>query len=554
MEAATAPHHRLLAAVDVGTNSFKLLVACALPSGRLLALDRLKEPVLLGRGRLPDGSLSPDTLLRALAALRSFDAALRPLPLHGPPRLVATSAVRDAPNRADLLSIVRSDLGLDVEVLSGEEEARLIYLGVLQFLPVYGKSVLTVDIGGGSTEFVVGKRGEVQFATSLNLGHVSLTESFIKNGTLVDLRRHIRSALRQSPLIKIRELGFEVAVGSSGTIRSIERAIFLSGYDDLMSSREFSREWRFSREDLRLLVDKLLGLGLGDVEGVRRLGFSKKRGEFIVAGGVLLLEIFEALGIENMEVSGYALGEGVISEMLASECMDFDVNANVRWQSVIGLAMRFDSDNRMKLAARCVGIAKELFDGIRRCGDLTNCLSKAAICLDEKDFEYLEAAILLHNIGLLIDKKGYHKRSYKIIKNGGHLHGYSSEEIEIVALLARFHRKKFPRADQGSLKECSEEMKKKIRVLCAIMRISLALQKCQCVIFQGLEIFHTGGVFKLVLSKLKDHLLVSHDVQLKSETIEAELRPELDHFKEVFQQKICVTISSANIEKSAQVL
>lgn len=197
--------------------------------------------------------------------------------------------------------------------------------------------------------------------TSLNLGHVSLTESFVKNGTLDDLRRHIRSALRQSPLIKIRELGFEVAVGSSGTIRSVERAIFLGGYDEIMNNREFSREWRFSREELRLLVDKLLGLGLGEVEGVRRLGFSKKRGEFIVAGAVLLLEIFEALGIENMEVSGYALGEGVISEMLASECMDFDVNANVRWRSVISLAMRFDSDNRMKFSALCAGTAKVSF-------------------------------------------------------------------------------------------------------------------------------------------------------------------------------------------------
>lgn len=156
---------------------------------------------------------------------------------------------------------------------------------------------------------------------------------------------------------KVKELGFEIAVGSSGTIRSIERSIFLDGFDESMR-RDFGREWRFSRDELGLLVEKLTSPNPSEVERAKRLGFRKRRREFIVAGAVLLLEIFETLGIDNIEVSGYALSEGVISEMLTNDRMDYDIGMNARWRSVVSLAMRFDGDNRMKSALHCVGIAK----------------------------------------------------------------------------------------------------------------------------------------------------------------------------------------------------
>lgn len=347
----------LVAAIDMGTNSFKLLVARVLPRGHLLALARLKEPVLLGRGRAADGSVAPDARLRAVAALRSFSLALRALDVRLA-RVVATAALRSAPNRDDLLTAVSAELGFQVDVLSGEEEARLVYLGVLQFLPLFHRTILVVDIGGGSTEFVVANKGKVLYATSLDLGHVSLTEFHERCGNFGDLRSYIRSVLNQSPLVdKVKELGFEIAVGSSGTIRSIERSIFLDGFDESMG-RDFGREWRFSRDELGLLVEKLTSPNPSEVERAKRLGFRKRRREFIVAGAVLLLEIFETLGIDNIEVSGYALSEGVISEMLTNDRMDYDIGMNARWRSVVSLAMRFDGDNRMKSALHCVGIAK----------------------------------------------------------------------------------------------------------------------------------------------------------------------------------------------------
>lgn len=336
---------------------------------------------------------------------------------------------------------------------------------------------------------------------------------------------------------KVKEIGFDVAVGSSGTVKSMEKAI---------SGSDFGRKWKFDKDELGSLVERVVSnvefLGL---EGVRRLGFSRRRSEFIAAGGILLMDIFEALGIQEIEVSGYALGEGVIAEMMLVENgtdMEFDLRANARWRSVVRLAVRFDCENRMKSAVQCVGVAKDVFDGIRRCGVQSEDKDKSLVCLEEKDFEYLEAAILLHNIGRVIGKKGYHKCSYQIIKNGGHLQGYSTEDIELIALLARFHRQKFPKCDNAFLQELPLEMKEKIRVLCVIVRLSLRLQQCKGMSSQGLEIVETPEGSKLVLRGFNQQLLDPCGVQWTSATVEAELRPELEHFEEVFRQKISVII------------
>lgn len=251
-------------------------------------------------------------------------------------------------------------------MLSGEEEARLVYLGVLQFLSVFGKSVLVIDIGGGSTEFVVGKEGKVSFGASLKLGHVSLTDKFVKNGLVGQMREYVRLVIRESGVVeKIKECGFEMVVGCSGTVRAIEKAVFC-GYaksdvfenDNVVLFGECKRDWawRFTREELRGVVERICEGG--EKEKVRRDGMFKSRSEFIVAGAVLLEEIFEVIGIEEMEVSGYALGEGVIAESLAKVYGNYDLNANARWRSVVWLATRFNSKKRMRAAAQCAGIAK----------------------------------------------------------------------------------------------------------------------------------------------------------------------------------------------------
>ncbi|KAL0422079.1 UNVERIFIED_CONTAM: Exopolyphosphatase [Sesamum latifolium] len=461
-------HH--FAAVDVGTNSFKLTIVRTDPSsGRFLTLHRLKEPLVLGLEITTTSSaptISAVTLDRAISAIRRFQHLLFSYGL--PPshlRLVATSAVREASNRSEFIRVVNEALGLHVEILSGAEEARLIYLGVLQFFPVFTSTVLTIDIGGGSTEFTLGFKGNVLFSKSLRLGHVTLTQEF---GDIVKMREHIRNELENSGLIeKIKEFKIDVVIGSSGTIKAIEKAV-CKGYvlemqENVGVLEEFvKREWRFTRHELRCLVERLYDEE-EEIEGkMRRMGFFKRRAVFILAGTVLLDEIFDRLGIEEIEVSGYALGEGVITEMLGRVFKGFDLNANARWRSVVRLASRFNNKKRMKAANTCASIAREIVEGLRKLHELHNDGNdddELSVSLDDRDLEYLDAATLLHNIGLYTGKKGYHKQSYRIILNGDHLQGYSTEEIKLIALLVRYHRKKFPKSDalEGSAKEVLSE-------------------------------------------------------------------------------------------------
>ncbi|PON67037.1 Ppx/GppA phosphatase [Parasponia andersonii] len=455
----------LFAAIDTGTNSFKLLVVRAHPNGKFFTIDHRTEPIVLDRDTTittttpTPFAISAHAQLRALEALRMFKRVLASYGI-GPARTrcVATSAVREAVNKGEFSENVREKIGLVVDVLPVVEEAR----------------------------------GSVLFASSLNLGHVTLTQKFGDSEEEVSkTREYIRLVIRKSGLVEdINRGGFEVAVGSSGTIQAVEKAVF-RGYSNgsnvvdylAVVSGEGKRDWRLKRGEPRSVVERLCGGG-GEEESVVRDRFFKRRSEFIVAGAVLLEEIFEALGIEEMEVSGFALSEGVIAEVLTTGYgVGYDMNANTGWRSVLQLAMRFDGKKRMIAAAQCASIAMEYFEELRKCDEITD--NQVAASLDDEDLEYLEAACMLHNIGLFTGKKGFHKQSYLIIMNGDHLYGYSTEEIKLIALLARHHRKKLPKLNHGSFKELPNEVKKKFKFLCAILRISVAL----CVNIQETESF-----------------------------------------------------------------
>ncbi|KAL4202514.1 hypothetical protein AMTRI_Chr02g264010 [Amborella trichopoda] len=582
-------HPKLLASVDMGSNSFKMVLVRAEPSGRFLRIDRHKEPVSLGRYRLCDGSLGPGPEAKTIEALNNFMGLAKNYSAQV--SVVATAAIREAINREAFLRNVEEKTGVRISLLSGEEEARLIYLGVLQFLPLYKQTILTVDIGGGSTEFVVGCQGKVLFATSLKLGHIDLTETFIKNENSIEpsekveiansiglrekdeigksiglretvglgnsiglrekkeignlsglrdkvknLRQQVRLVLQGSPLVKFVENSkIERVVGTSGTIKAIAKAIYRSHACNFPLFEE-SEQWGFGKRELGSIIEKLCS----GQEDALALGFSLKRSESILAGSVLLLEIFEVLGIHEMEVSPYALGEGVIAESLASTCLNYDVNANIRWHSVMRLAYRFNGKKRMRTAIICSGLAKEIFEGLKTCYEMSDTYqTRSVYCFDGKDYEYLEAAILLHGIGHFIGKKGYHKHSYRLIKNSKHLYGYNSEEREMIALLARYHRKKYPRYGQSLLEPFPREVQLKIGVLCAIIRISLALQRCQFLVIRGIEISKSHEGYQLILRLGEENSQSSEIFQM----ISTELEPELQHFSKVLTQKICIVVS-----------
>lgn len=438
------------------------------------------------------------------------------------------------------MEAVLDDVGIKIDVVDGEEEARLVYLGVLQFLPVFERSVLCIDIGGGSTEFVVGKRGEVRFAVSLKLGHVNLTQMFGGGvGSVEMMREYIRGVIDESRLGD-RLSEFEVVVGSSGTIRAIENAVF-SGYgSDLCHEEEegeYKRDWRFGRRELSSVVEKLCREG--DEELIRREGFFGRRAEFIEAGAVLLEEIFEALGIEEMEVSEYALAEGVIADSLGKAFGGlYDLNANARWRSVMRLATRLNGKKRMNHAIHCANIAKEIFVGLRKCNDFN-------VILDDKDLEYLQAACFLHNIGIITGKKGYHKQSYHIIKNGDHLYSYTAEEVEFIALLTRYQRKKFPKLDRAPFKNFAEKAKRKFIIMCLIIRLSVLLQRSESMDLQVFEFLESANSFKLVLKQQnKEPLVIGSQDQAEETSDTLQLEQEVEHFKRLFKKEMVVVLPS----------
>ncbi|XP_024008199.1 uncharacterized protein LOC18993958 isoform X1 [Eutrema salsugineum] len=538
---------QLFTSIDMGTNSFKLLIVHADPSGRsFVPVERLKEPVVLSRES--PTLISSQSQVRALDSLQKFKSMILSHNVSGERvRCVATEALRQAENQKQFVETVFEDLGLHVDVLSGEEEARLVYLGVLQFLPVFEKSVLCIDIGGGSTEFVVGKRGDVKLAVSLKLGHVNLTQMFMKNGIgLTEMRDHIRHAIDESRLAdKLKESdGFEVVVGSSGTIRAIENAVF-SGYEaDLcqFNLEGYKRDWKFGRRELSSVVAKLCSEG--DEEKIRREGFFNRRSEFIVAGAVLLEEIFKDLGIEEMEVSEYALAEGVIADSLA-KAFDglYDLNANARWRSVMRLATRLNGKKRMNHAIHCANIAKEIFVGLRKCNDFN-------VMLDDKDLEYLEAACFLHNIGIITGKKGYHKQSYHIIKNGDHLHSYTAEELELIAMLTRYQRKKFPKLDRAPLKNFAEKAKRKFIIMCLVIRLSVILQRTENMDLQEFAFLESAESFKLVLKQQnQESFLIGSQDQVNKNSDALQLEQEVEHFKRVNFHYPIISINFTSIIK-----
>ncbi|KAK8591866.1 hypothetical protein V6N13_031892 [Hibiscus sabdariffa] len=543
--------NNLFAAIDMGTNAFKLLIVQAHLPGKFIPLLTVKDPVVLGHDS-PSSTISAHSQNLSINSLQNFNKLIQTHnvpPLHT--RCVATSAVREARNKAEFIDSVSETTGFRVEVLSGEEEARFSYLGALQFLPVFDHLVLNVDIGGGSTEFAIGLRGKVEFCSSLKLGHVTLTQLNFGDEEAErasNTREYVRNVIKESGLIeKVKNFGFEIALGSSGTIRAIEKAVSKGYALDFAENEalfsECRRDRSFSRDELKNVVERLCNGGEG--QKVKRDGFFKRRSESIVAGGILLDEIFDLLGIKEMLVSGYGLREGVIADSLAKVFdVGYDLNANARFRSVLQLAARFNGKKKTTSAAEIASIATEIFKGLNKCKELDNNGVNLTVHLNEKDLEYLEAACLLHNIGLSTGKTGYHKKSYHIIMNGNHLHGYSAEEVKLIALLTRHHRKKLPKFDDDSLKEFGEEAKQKLKVLCAIIRLSVVLHWNGCMNYREMDFSHSREGFMLIIREARVQNQLPGVEQCTADRFAVELRHESEYFKKVFKQELFVKLEA----------
>ncbi len=461
-----APASETLAALDIGTNSVHGVVARMVATDgvpRFEILEREKEMVRLGSSGGDMRELTDDAIDRAVAAIDRFRqvAAVHDAPITA----VATSAVREADNRDDLIDRAWTEAGVHVDVISGLEEARLIHLGVLQTVPVFDRRLLLCDIGGGSTELLVGLRGEVIASRSLKLGAIRLTRRFfdgdrVHPGAVDACRRHVASTI--APFVhEVRNLELEVGVGSSGTINALaEMAAARSGGERSRSSGHRA----LTRAELDEVVADIVKASDASVRAALP-GLDAGRADIIVAGALILEQVVHELRLDELLVSDYALREGVLLDSWRRRHGgSLHHLSDLRRRSVLDLAQLMDDDPAH--SAQVARLALDLFDALApRHG------------LGDDAREILEAAALLCNVGMFLSHAQHHKHSYYVIRGTDRLAGFTAHEVERIALVARYHRKSEPKARHPEFAALDEGDQRLVRCLAGILRIAIGLDR-----------------------------------------------------------------------------
>lgn len=486
MSPTTSEEHGLAAAVDLGSNSFHMVVARD-AGGRVRVLDRLRERVRLGAGLSEDGRLDPEALTRALACLRRFRQRLAEVP-PARVRAVATDAFRRARTPADLRERAAEALGHPIEVVAGREEARLVYLGVRQDLGGWGRRMLVVDVGGGSTEIVAGTSRIPELGESLRLGSLRWSEDFFPDGGISPkrMRRALLAARHeiQPVAAAFRRLGRARAVGSSGTALALEGILRASGLDpEGLSARGLD-----ALAAAVLRARRLEDLELEGLEDVRRPTF--------LGGLAIFRALAEELRIARFETSEGALREGVLEDLLGR----LRHRSDPRRGAVEDLARRCEADPRQ--AARVRAAAAELFESARRAWDLD----------PEEHLPLLEWAAELHEVGLFVGHNGYHRHGRYLIENAD-LAGFSRTETAELGWLVWKHRRTLP---LEHLEQAPPARREALLRLALLLRLAARLHRARGAIpppaFRA-EAATRGLTLRLPPRWIEDHPLTAFDLE-----------------------------------------
>lgn len=451
-------------AIDVGTNSIHLVMVEISPEGDFRILGRDKEMVQLGKGGFSKHLLTSNAMDDGIAALTRFSKMAR---LKGIGRIstFATSAVREARNGGDFVERVRNDLGMEVRILSVEEEARLIYLAIRHAVRLSEADDLMCDIGGGSVEVIIGNARRPSILFSAKLGGLRLAELFLKSDPptlreLKPLKRHIEKGL--APLAqRAGNVKFSRCICTSGSFECMARMCLIRRGQ---TPPEGSGQMKVTRAELKSLLSDLAAKSIE--QKLQLPGMDSKRVSTLIPAATTLLEIGRMFDVAEYEFCDMALREGIIIDHIARSRAHLLARAtwpDPRTRSVIELAERCQYHRahveQVQRLARC------LFDQLAPLHGL-----------DERHAELLGFACILHDIGYLIGHSGHHKHSYYLIRNGG-LKGFNDGEIEMIANLARYHRKGRPRKDDYSYAHLDRASRRVFKKLIPILRIANALDR-----------------------------------------------------------------------------
>ena len=483
---------RRVAAIDIGTNSTHLLVASVDTTLGTFSIEQAEKSTTRLGERDPDsGELTSEGMQRGYETLRRFrDLAIS----HDVEQIVtaATSAVREAPNGREFLQSIQDGLGMDVDLVSGPEEARLIYLGVLSGMSFGDRPHLLLDIGGGSTELILADGRDARALTSTRVGAVRLQRDFVKDDPIPPQRRSFLQAFIQGSLEpavdkvhrRIKPGEIPVLVATSGTAMAI--GALAASEDDRPPLKLHG--YRVSRQRLDRVVEKLVTM---TPEQRRDLSpINDRRAEIIVPGALILQTTMQMLGVDELVLSERALREGLIVDwMLRHGLLEdrFSFQSSIRQRTVIHQVQRFAVNQRR--AERVATHALSLYDA-------TEGLMHQD---DGQGRELLWAAAMLHACGQHINLSAYHKHSWYLIRHG-ELLGYSEAEHLMVAAIARYHRRSLPKKRHESWQALvTRDNRRRVSEMALLLRLAAALDRRPEPVVASLRVNTTPDVLDLVL-------------------------------------------------------
>jgi exopolyphosphatase/guanosine-5'-triphosphate,3'-diphosphate pyrophosphatase len=465
MEApATNPDGRVVAFIDIGTNAIRLLVVHVVPGHLHTVITEQREPARLGEGEFPDRMLQPKPMEQAVLVCRTFVELARG---HGADEIVAvaTSATREALNAEEFLRRLREEAGLHVRVISGREEARLIYMGLTNFIHLGQRKAIFLDIGGGSTEVIVGGQRRYEFLDTVGIGAVRLTSQIFSPDDMGPVSPKRYEQLRQYAhhavvhvVNQVKQHQADLLIGTAGTIRNLHAVAASSRRGPEPENSDI-----LTRDDLRRVAAMLCALPLEERRKVP--GLNPDRADIIVSGAAILDVLMKDLGFEEMQVMpAGGLREGLLMDYLAQYSHDLH-RLSDRERSVLrlGRACHFDEAH----ARNAQRLSVELFDSAREAG------------LHQYggwERELLGYAALLHDIGAFLSYGNHHIHSYYLIKNADLL-GFHQAELTIMALTALFHRRGLPSNEQPDYAALDREDKNLVKFLSLLVRLVESLDR-----------------------------------------------------------------------------
>ncbi|MGI8808270.1 MAG: HD domain-containing protein [Acidimicrobiales bacterium] len=503
-----------IAAFDLGSNSFHLLVVDAHPDGTFAPLIKEKDMLRMGdavgrEGRIPDALAD-----RAVATVERF----RRLAIGAGTEEIharATSALREAENGGQVVDRMSAEAGVKVRVISGQEEARLIFEAVRAAVVIDPGPALCLDLGGGSLEIMVGDRTRLRLAASVPLGVARLAAELVMGDPLSadDLRRlekRITGVL--APLADdVAELQPAMAVGSSGTFCDLARMVAARRTGSVPRS---INQFTFSRDELLPLHEELLAMRSSERAALP--GLEAKRADIIPTGSTVLLTAMELFGFDRLTVSEWALREGIVLDVIPRhEAADWSGDPGaIRAASVLQLARRCNWDEgHSRQTAR---LALDLFDQTASLHEL-----------GPHDRELLEHAGLLHDIGEHVSTESHHKHSAYLIQHG-RLRGFTPAEVDFVAALARAHRGGTPKPSHEPFASLHAEARDRVSRLAALLRVADGLDRGRAGNVSGIDLMLDGSRARLVVRSEADIAIELWGARRKRELFERLFRRRLD--------------------------